>query len=136
MKVWAPQKIFKQQPPAVLDQPNPVQNTWYTVLESARDVRIILIVCGVLTTDETIALRLTVDGVVRTWTLAATAGQTNYVGLMATLTGILLQYTTVASLLMYRSFMVEGRNVKVEIRKTTAAGTGNLQCLVDYAQLS
>ena len=121
--------------PAVLNQAAPVQNTWYTVLDTTLNCCVISIAALVATADETLEVKATVDGVtIAAVSLAATFNTTYYVKLLTTETGGYLQLQASDGYAVYRAFLFEGRSVKVEIRKTTATGAGNLKCCVVYAQ--
>lgn len=86
------------------------------------------------TTNETLQIRLTKDGqVIESNASAATAGTVYYTQLKEGINALLLLITT-TSTLAYRYSLTEGRSVKVELRKTTAAGAGNLKGCVIYAK--
>jgi len=129
-----PQVPPEQQPDAALTQANPVQNTWYTVLDTTPNARIIGMACAVLTTGETIEVRMTVDGQVKTGSMALSADTGYYVYLYTGSDASKLYFTSSVIEQYGRSFIIEGRSVKVEIRKTTAAGAGNLWACVSYAR--
>ena len=133
MKVLYPPAFWKRQPDAVLNQPIPVQNAWYTVLDSKRPARIYCLAITVLVTDETLELRITVDGQVITGSIGVTAGQNNYAYIYTSATLTAIAFTTTPP--QHRSFQTEGHSVKVEVRKTTAAGAGNLQAAVGWAKI-
>lgn len=124
----------KQQADAVLAQATPVQNTWYTVLDTTINCRVIIISTRIVTTAETLEIRLTLDGEVYIGSIAATADQPYFPAFYGySVTGSLLLLTTIDSSI-YRSFLCEARSVKVEVRKTTATGTGTLCGKVIYAK--
>jgi len=115
---------------ALLDQVNPVQNTWYTVLDTV--VNAILFDCfaQVDTTGETIAVRITVDGNALTGSVAATGSSTYMTRLtLGILAGLDL---FVPRIDLVHGWLLMGRSVKVEVRKTTANGTGDLRGKVNY----
>lgn len=125
---------WQHQPDAVLNQANPVQNTWYPVLVATDDVRLIGGAVAIITTGEDIQTRITVDGVVYPATQAAVAGITyhfvkaiDYVSSYLTLDAT--QYDNSFT------FLVEGQTVSVEVRKTTANGVGNLRGCAMWARL-
>jgi hypothetical protein len=126
--------MFQHQPDAVLNQANPVQNTWYTVLPATDDVRIITIIGVVQTADETIEGRLTIDGVViQILPINFTFG-TVYEAYNSSPYNAFFTWNA-PPVSGYRSFLIEGQNVKFEIRKTTAAGAGALFSRIKWAQL-
>lgn len=125
--------VFEHQPIASLDQAAPVQNTWYTILDTTTNVRIYGINYYVQATGETLELRLTIDGEVYTSTVVAVANTPYCVYFDLSAGGLI--FNEVAGLLMQeRAFLIEGRSIKVEVRKTTAAGAGNLRGNVFYAR--
>lgn len=126
-------KVFKHQPDVTLDQASPVQNTWYTVLDTTRNCRLYSVSVLVATTGETLEVRITVDGVTITGGIDATA-DTVYKAIWYFGTMVANQlYLATAD--PHHTFLLEGRSVKVEVRKTTANGTGNLKAKVTYAKI-
>lgn len=125
-------KTPKAQAIATLNQAAPVQNTWYTILSEQKNCRLIGFGASVAVADETLEIRLTVDGVVfSTVALACTAGTVYYGYLsqnnVAQICGLsATEYTS------FKTFIIEGRTVKLEIRKTTALGAGTLTAAVCY----
>jgi len=119
---------FAMQPDALLDQAAPVKDTWYTVLQ-AYDAKLFGIGIQVDTTTETLGVRITVDGVILTGSLSCTNDTKYKVTLQTYPTGTVLVPTTST---LITSNQIEGRNLKVEVRKTTEAGTGNLKTCVTY----
>ena len=122
---------YEHQPDATLSQANPVQNQFYTVLDSKKRCRVYVVTVLVWTTGETLEVRITVDGQVLTGTVNASA--TTYYYVHHQLYGSALIVDGNILLLGHYSFL-EGREVKVEVRKTTAAGTGTLEARVVYAK--
>ena len=125
--------VPEHKPGAYLNQNSPVQNTWYTVLDTTRNVRIIHIGYRVNTTGETLEMRLTLDGNVFSNTINATAGSWYYVALDSLSTSS-LHINLTSEMMPNRTFLAEARSAKLEIRKTTASGTGSIQVYVQYAQ--
>ena len=110
-----------------------VQNTWYAILNTTTNVRVIGINMMMATAAEDLECRVTIDGqTISGVQLAAVAG-TYYTALLA-------QTSTVQSLIFTstvyvgRGHLFEGRSVKVEIRKTTANGANVLSGSVMYQQ--
>jgi hypothetical protein len=121
---------FKTQADAIIDQAIPVQNTWYTVAH-VYNAKIFGIGVQVDTTTETLAVRITVDGNVLTGVGVSCTNDTKYrATLQAYPTGTAVVIT---GTLLTNSNMLEGRDVLVEVRKTSAGGTGNLKASVSYA---
>lgn len=129
--------IPKGQAIATLDQAAPVQDTWYTILNTntKRDCKIIRIATRVETANETLQIRVTIDGVaVSSASLNATFG-TMYSWWKAIWTDAQTEtwyYGNISA--VTAPYIAEGRSVKVEMRKTTAAGAGNLRGAVLYSQ--
>jgi hypothetical protein len=122
---------FEHKDAALLDQATPVQNTWYTVLDTVHNVKVFGIAAGIADTGETIEVRVTVDGGTVTGSQAAVAGTSYRVHPYLLMTGLTL---TFSSSVLINSNMCEARSFKVEARKTTANGTGNLKASVCYEQ--
>jgi len=127
--------VFEHQPDATLSQANPVQNQWYTVLDVKKGVKVYSVVILVWTASETLEVRVTIDGQVLVGSVEATHTTYYYVHhkLYAAAASALAIDGNIFLLGHYPP--LEGREVKVEVRKTTAAGTGTLDARVVYAKL-
>jgi len=125
-------EIPEHQPDATLDQATPVQNTWYTVIDET-NARIYMANVTVQTLQETLHAKLTIDGnVYEDSGIAGVAGDPYYLRLNGI--GGLWDTTNLDTILSGGGY-VEGRAVKLEVRKTTANGTGNLQGRVTWAKI-
>lgn len=128
--------VFKHQADATLDQAAPVQNTYYTVLDTKYDVRIYAIYAAVAATGETLNVKITIDGQVLEDPTgqAATAGTVYMIvkKLTANAAAPAIRFTSTDS---GEPFLFEGHSVKVEIRKTTNAGAGNITARVIHGKL-
>jgi hypothetical protein len=122
---------FKHQPDATLVQAAPVQNTWYTILDTTLNCCLYSVTILVWTTGETLEVRVTIDGQILTGSVAATATTYYYVHLFLYAAGFAID-TNVFPIGKYMP--LEGRSVKVEVRKTTAAGTGTLEGRAIYGK--
>ncbi len=124
---------YAMQDDAVLAQANPVQNQWYTVLDTKENVRIYSIVPLIWTADETLELKVTTKN--RTFTGSVNATHTTYYWafLMMYGAGLDIAASPTKQLAGFQA-PIEDPSVKIEIRKTTAAGTGTLECRVVWAQ--
>jgi hypothetical protein len=122
---------FQTQADALLSQATPVQNTWYTILDTVHYAKLFGIAIAVATTGETLEVRLTVDGNVYTGSQVAVADTAYKANPYTAPTGTYLLMTTSS---IQNSNELEGRSLKVEVRKTTAAGTGTITGCVTYAQ--
>ena len=127
---------FKKEPIATITQ-TPVQNTWYTVLDTTSYVRILYIAVKQDNTDnvaKALEIRVTIDG--NAISGAGTPGDNtwNYINLTPTVDT--LSYTAA---IFNSSYYVEmrGHSVKVELRMTDAPGTAEtLDGRVQYEVLS
>jgi hypothetical protein len=123
--------IFAFQPDATIAQVN-VQNTWYTVLNTtnARLYSLEMITVGFA---ETLQMRLTVDGQAMTATVNANDSTVYYVAKDQTTDGLLALATPINP---NTYCPLDGKAVKVEVRKTTATGAGTLYSRVVYGRLT
>jgi len=121
---------------ALLNQPAPVQNQYYTILNTI-NARIIFVSGRVDTTGETLEARVTIDGQSDTYSWAAVAGSNYWIynssdptgwGILASAAGVLTTFVSGGGHLDCQSFLAE-------LRKTTAAGAGNLRGAVLYELL-
>jgi len=124
---------YAMQDDAVLAQANPVQNNWYTVLDTKENVRIYSIVPLVWTTGETIEIRVTTKN--RTFEGSVAMDATTYYWAFLKMygAGLDIAASPTKQLAGYQA-PIEDPSIKIEIRKTTAAGTGTLECRVVWAQ--
>ena len=134
-----PPTIWEYQTPATLNQATPVQNTWYTILETT-NTRIYGLAINVEDANETLEVRATVDGeTINASALAATHSTEYMVHVWPrAITQVLAMYcnaVTATNLYQEGSHILEGKSVKLEIRKTTATGAGNLMAIASYGQL-
>ncbi len=125
---------FEHQPDATLSQANPAKDTWYTVLDFKKNCKIYAITVLVWTTNETLEVRVTVDSQVLVGSVEASHTTYYYVHhkLYAAAASALAIDGNVFLLGHYAP--LEGREVKVEVRKTTEAGTGTIDARVVYAK--
>jgi hypothetical protein len=108
-----------------------VKDTWYTVLDTKKNAKIYAVTVLVWTESETLQVRVTIDGQVLRGEVEAT--HTTYYYVHHNLYGGAL--TIDANLFLLGHFTpLEGREVKVEVRKTTEAGSGTLDARVVYAK--
>lgn len=125
--------VPKFQAASSLTQAAPVQNTWYTILDTTTNFEGYIATIKVETADETLEVRWTIDGQVITKTNACTFGTTYYVFLDATSTQLGLTITSTNWNMGMRATL-QARSMKVELRKTTAAGAGDLKGQVTYSK--
>lgn len=120
----------QQQADATLSQAAPAQNTWYTILDTTTNVRLLGVRFAVADTNETLEVRFTADGqTLSSNALAATAGTMYYVTRVTSTNPLYLSTGDTTSM----AFLYEARSLKVEIRKTTAAGNGTITARAAYA---
>jgi hypothetical protein len=127
--------MFEYQAPAILNQAAPIQNTWYTLLDTTPNARIYGIGVNIEDANETLELRITVDSQILLSTKAATHSTTYTIKNeynAVTRTVVLIADTNQSQLALGITFICEGHSVKIEIRKTTATGAGNLMGVVSY----
>lgn len=115
-----------------LNQAGPVQNTWYTILSTTKDLCIVGLVVSVQTTNETLEVEIVIDGNTYTNTNASVAGTnyTVYMSLSDTTMSPVFDTGTYNTSLRYGKFC--GHSIQIRIRKTTAAGAGNIRAAVLY----
>jgi hypothetical protein len=121
---------FEQQPDALLSKEAPAQNTWYTVLDG-RDCRVYAVSVLVWTANETLQVRITIDGQELLGTVEATHTTYYYAHHQLYASALAVDGNV---FLLGKYTPLEGRSVKVEVRKTTATGSGTLEARVVYAK--
>jgi hypothetical protein len=130
--------VPEHQADAYLSQNNPVSGTWYTVLDTTKNVRIISMNAKITwaTTQPTpLEIRVTVDGNVLTFGIGNPVSDGDYMAKITPQFGEGGQYLDVAEGVTYRAFLLEGRSVKVEVRITWATTQPTpLRCRVKYAK--
>jgi hypothetical protein len=122
---------LQHMPDAYLNQAAPVQNTWYTILDTTLNAQLAVVPFHVADTGETVEVRCTVDGQVYVASQIAVAG-TEYWVVRSSYAGAGCSITSSSSSFGGSSAPFLCRSAKVEIRKTTAAGAGNLVAAVKY----
>ena len=128
--------IYVYQAPAVLNQAAPVNGTYYQIMAPTADVRVYQIHVNVEDANETLQVRITLDGEVLVSDQLAATHSTSY-GVDMHSDAITrtdgLEFDPVPTHFgKYRSYLVEGALVEVEVRKVTALGAGNLTGIVTY----
>lgn len=128
--------------PLNASQAAPVQNTWYTALNTI-NAELVSVAIGVLVTGETMEIRITIDGTV-ILTSAGIAINANEFSVMQTIRftnpaaikiiGAVSGANTDLSIGSNYQPMLRGAQVKIEYRKTTAAGAGDIKCIGIYAK--
>ena len=112
-----------------------VQNIWNPVLVATARVRIRNIVFAIATLAEDLEVRVIRDGITVVCSQAGATAGTDYrvyiedTAAAETLVAVSTAPSAFGGLL---SFLLEGKNVAVAIRKTSANGANTLSCLVNY----
>jgi hypothetical protein len=122
---------FEDQADATLSKTTPAKDQWYTVLDSKKECRIYAITVLVWTASETLEVRVTIDGKVLTGSVKATHTAYYYVHHQLYASALAIDGNV---FLAGKYSPLEGREVKVEVRKTTEAGAGTLDARVVYAK--
>ena len=121
--------IYEYQTPATLNQAAPVQNTWYTLLDTTTNARIYEIAINIEDDNETLEVQATIDGeTMQAVSLAANHSTEHWCYKRASAIGQndAIAITSTDALNKQAAFILEGKSVKIEVRKTTAAGAGSL----------
>jgi hypothetical protein len=119
---------WQLQPAINFSQATPVQNTYYPVLPATKNVRLFGVYFAVATTGETLQAQIIVDGQTFTASVSATAGTSYY--LWQNFNGQWLLTTSGEFAAQQAPF--EGRNVAINIEKTSNNGTGTITGKVNY----
>ncbi len=127
--------IFEQQAPATLNKAVPVQNTWNQLLPATESCRVYALGINIEDANETLQVRITIDGIISTFIDITATHSTPYfirreMNAITRTAGYAEQTTPVMT-----AFLCEGKSVSIEIRKTTAAGAGNLTAICEYGVL-
>lgn len=131
--------VYVRQPNGVLDQPAPVNGTFYpligTLLEGEKNARVYNIAINIEDTDENLELHVIVDGITDAGVQIPATHSNSYrarktYNAITRVSGIVFE----VDLLSEQSFLFEGREVQVLLRKTTAAGAGNLTGIATWGR--
>jgi len=126
--------MFELQEHTTLKQEAPVQNTWYELLPATELCRVYAAGINVEGANETLQVRITIDGKVST-PLDITCNHSTTYHILRLLDAITQVVTYNGISTVIQAFLCEGKNVKIEVRKTTAAGAGNLTGICVYGVL-
>ena len=129
--------IFEMQPFGTLNQSSPVQNTFYTILE-ATNCMLYDVGVNIEDTNETLQVRITIDGVVFSPASFGATHSTEYNAFTSTnaiTRDVLIRIETIGTI-HYTKLMLQGKSVKVEVAKTTNAGSGNLTGVAMWGRAS
>lgn len=115
---------------ALLDQ-TAVQNIWYTVISQTGNVKLNILCFSMETANETVEVELTLSGHTETYLQSAIAGTVYKLIALNTSTDTVDTYIETSS--SYSACtMLEGYDLVVRARKTTAAGANKLRVKVAY----
>ena len=138
-----PPTIYEYQTPLVINQAAPVQNTWYYFTtggvslteDPIINAKIYAIGVNIEDTGEDIELVMNIDGETISMTALGLAHSTPYFADTSVRpigrTDILYLETDENK----ARIILEGKSISIGIRKTTAAGAGNLTGIVTWGQL-
>ena len=129
--------VPEHQPDAYLSQANPVSSKKYTVLPTTKNVRILSIssmITWATTQPTPLQVYVTIDGQILTFNMIDPVSDTDYMAVnSANVAGGGLLQTGHSE--VNRSFFIEGRSVKVEVKITWATTQPTpLVCRVKYAK--
>ena len=124
-------------------QAGAAQNTWYTAFQGKK-VEFDGLGVGITVADETVDIRITIDGTLytSTGTVNLLFGSNKFAtcitnGMVITSGTPLISFSPAAatlSCLTYQSACFRGASIKIEVRKTTNAGASALQVFGVYHQ--
>jgi len=130
--------MFAYQPQASLSQPGAVQDTWYTILDTTEFVRLYGVYISISAANEDLATRITIDGQTIVGVQANAAAGSNYKMSFynyAPTAAISNDFTISADKGFDGTNSLDGKSVKIEVRKTTNNGAGTLTGVVMYGIL-
>lgn len=133
------QNVAKRLLVANLTQAAAVQNTWYTILDTTYHIDVYQLAIRMATAGETLEVRITLNGVAITSVGFAAVADTSYwMSFKADPTSSTISLINGSA---GQTYLMQGfyapqpcRSVKIEIRKTTAAGANTLYGTVVYGQ--
>ena len=125
-------EIWELQPPVVLNQAGPVNGTYYPLLPATELCRVYNVAINIEDTNETLRVRAIIDGQTSNDQNIVCNHSTTY-NVIKRLDAISRQWVMYAETNFNRkAFMIEGRNVEIQVGKFTAAGVGNLTAVALY----
>lgn len=126
-------KFYEYQAPASTSQANPVSATYYTVLNTQANCRLISVRLrtgnGVAGTVQALTCKVTIDGQTETATVSNPTANTYYYLAWSGNAGIALSTTEYTS---YKEFIIEGQSIKVEASVTWTLQPTPLEGYVKY----
>lgn len=134
---YVPQKKCPaHQTDAYISQAAAVQNTWYTLLDTKRNVRIAYNTVAIDVAGEDLEVEWTIDGQTYTAAFSAVAGTLYHIYLAGDAQNPTwtIRSTTTPTAVIWAGGFWECRSLKVRVRKTTAVGAGTLVARMVYAK--
>lgn len=135
-------KPYTYQPPQELNQPAPVQNTWYpllgTILAGVREARIYCVAVDVELVNENLEVQAIIDGeLIAAAAIAANFNTAYYAYIYPEPINRMDVVGLVNNLAIVQNsaFFHEGREVQLQVRKTSNAGAGDLRGVVLWGQM-
>ena len=128
-------QLYETQARSQLNQAGPVQNTWYDLLPATDNARVYKASVNIEDVNETLECQAIVDGVTIPAVALACNHSTNYyitVKMDAITRTIYMEISATAADSNRVAFILEGLSVQIQVRKTTAAGAGNLTGVCFY----
>lgn len=108
------------------------QNVWYPVVDESGYCVVQAVNFSQAVANEDLEIRITTDDFTETVSYTAVAGTNYQLDIDTTTSAIVFKVASATSGL--RSWLFAGRGVKVEVRKTTAAGANATACKVVYSK--
>lgn len=121
---------FVHQPLLILNQANPVQNTWYTIMPTTLNTRVYTIRVQVDTTGEDLEVEIIADGITYSQVASCLANTgyypctSTYYSAPSLAVGVIGAYQDTQTLGFIAP--LETRSISIRIRKTTNNGNGTL----------
>lgn len=131
--------MIESQDPAFLNQPAAVQNTWYPILPATRNVEVYDLLINMAVANETLELRVIVDGITIVGTIAAVFNTGYRAGIEVNVIAQTMVFSMAPDTTNYEHVanrpLIKGHTVQIDIRKTTANGANTLQGACFYGIL-
>lgn len=96
--------------------------------EKAEAIRLYEVIVMVNTVGEGLQARITIDGVVTLPDGENCAADTPYYADLLSVYVGTVPYTTIQTTRINKAFIIEGKEITIELRKTGNNGNGNLRC--------
>ena len=132
--------VFEYQDPSTLNQGAPVQNTWYDIINET-NARVYSVAANVEDTNETLEVRSIIDGVTSGAGSIGAINSTEYrvrwsYSAIARTVSMALIAESADQAVRRGAYLAEGKHVRIQVRKTTATGVGNLTGVAQWGKLA